>query len=203
MNARNASTSDDAFAAKLETLMNPPQDASPEPGCAAAQPGEDGGFRTPRAGVPGEFNSLGSAFGLAPAESETDPEDASSSPAEMRSSVRHPYLHHIQVARLDNGDPPPAADEFQEVLCEDLSTGGAAVFLKDRPDSEMFIVGLGEPPNRTYLLARVAHVEPVFRVGCQFLRRLQVDPTTGAWVGLPGDNRSEEGSLPRGEANTH
>ncbi len=178
-------------------------DAAAEPACGPAPAEEGGGFHPPSSGDPAEPSSAGGAFGLAPTESESEVDDAPPSAAEKRSSVRHPYLHHIQVAGLADGDGPPAADQFQEVLCEDLSTGGAAVFLKAPPDSDTFIVGLGQPPNRTYLLARVAHVEPVFRVGCQFLRRLQLDPDTGEWIGLPGNNHAEEISLPSGKDNAH
>jgi hypothetical protein len=100
------------------------------------------------------------------------------SATEMRQNARHPF-RYVQMMGTVNGDSLPSEEEFREVVCEDLSGGGMAMFLNHPPDFESCVIALGKPPNATYLLARVAHVQPVFRIGCQFLRRLGPDPITG------------------------
>ncbi len=191
MSTASTPASADDFTAALETLMSPPDGAAPGPSSEVSG-GSQGDATCERfGGSLGQSDSGGSAFGCAPAETESDIADAPPPAAEKRSSLRHPYLQHVQVLSLAEGSRTPTAQQFREVLCEDLSTGGAAVFLKDAPESETFIIGLGQPPNRTYLLARVTHVEPVFRIGCQFLRRLHVDPATGESIELPSDNSVE------------
>lgn len=142
------------------------------------------------------------AFVCAPADAETDVVDAPPSAVEKRTSFRHAFLRHVEVLGLADGQRPSDSERFQEVLCEDLSTGGAAVFLKHAPDFRRFIIKLGQPSAPTYLLARVAHVEPVFRIGCQFVRRIQRDPATGAWIGLSPHDAVEDVAVPRPDKQT-
>ncbi len=191
MSTASTPASADDFAAALETLMSRPDGAAVGPSSEVSG-GSQGDATCERfGGNPGQSDFGGSAFGCAPDETESDIADVPPPAAEKRSSLRHPYLQHVQVLSLPEGSRPTTAQQFREVLCEDLSTGGAAVFLKDAPESDLFIIGLGQPPQ-TYLLARVARVEPVFRIGCEFVRRLQVDPATGEWIGLPGESNEKE-----------
>ncbi len=73
----------------------------------------------------------------------------------------------------------PAQNAFIEVQCFDLSSGGFSFWLDGRPDFQMLIVALGVPPHEKLVSARVVRVEDIsrqgqarFRVGCQFLRRI-------------------------------
>jgi hypothetical protein len=73
----------------------------------------------------------------------------------------------------------PAPDDFSRVPCDDLSSGGISFFLPEEPQFVECVVGLGKPPEVTYVRARVTYHEPVIhrgvncvRVGCQFKSRL-------------------------------
>jgi hypothetical protein len=103
---------------------------------------------------------------------------------DLRRGVRQPFRCIQQLGRVD-GDRLPTLDEFQEVCCDNLSAGGVAMILEQASDFDTCVVALGEGPHATYFLARVCHVEPVYRVGCQFVRRLQVDQRTGRLVASP------------------
>jgi hypothetical protein len=97
------------------------------------------------------------------------------------------------------GDCLPGLHEFREVLCEDLSAGGVAMLLPHPPDFETCVVAIGKAPHVNYFLARVAHAEHVFRIGCQFLSRLDLDPTTGDLAALPPGGGASKASSPTNE----
>lgn len=73
----------------------------------------------------------------------------------------------------------PRADEYVPVSCHDLSTCGVAFYWPDEPDFTQAIVGLGKPPNLTYVRARVVrHARSKttgrFLVACEFIDRVKL-----------------------------
>ena len=118
--------------------------------------------------------------------------------SEMRSTVRHPF-RYAQTFGTVHANLLPSISEFQEALCDDLSAGGVAMFLNHRPESDTCVIALGKAPRVTYYLARVTHVEQAFRVGYQFLRRLELDPTTGDLPRLPLCDEPSKASWPTNE----
>jgi hypothetical protein len=63
------------------------------------------------------------------------------------------------------------------VRCRDLSTGGIALLLPERPLFEFAVVALGKPPRTIYVMVRVVHYKPVsggFHVGCAFVRKVNL-----------------------------
>jgi hypothetical protein len=115
----------------------------------------------------------------------------------LLNAARVPYrvVEHIAPIR---GEDLPAAGDFVAVMCHNLSTGGIGFLLPSRPDFESLVVALGKPPSVSYMEARVVHStevlvlpsgrvqqpggaeaadrrsagEPMFLVGCQFVRRI-------------------------------
>lgn len=72
--------------------------------------------------------------------------------------------------------------------------------MKDEPEAEEYVVGLGRARNLTYLCARVVHTQETarkgqtrYRVGCQFTGRARLDRSTLSLV------RVAEGDLTTGE----
>lgn len=104
-------------------------------------------------------------------------------PADGRKSPREPFLCVQMIGVAEKADLP-SADSFHEITCENVSRGGIAFYLDHVPEFDQCVIALGRPPELTYLLARVAHVDPVYRVGCQFLRKLTVNPATGQLLDL-------------------
>ncbi len=108
-----------------------------------------------------------------------------------RSSPRRAFSHEQLVAGVAHGNMPSLAD-FSRVRCEDVSCGGIAFYLKDEPEFDEYVIGLGKSPNLTYLCARVVHAREAvhkgqmwYYVGCQFTGRARFDRGTLAVVRIP------------------
>jgi hypothetical protein len=98
---------------------------------------------------------------------------------QMRSSPRKTFKCNQRVAPLCS-DLPPQKDEYFNVECNDISQGGISFYLKRPPGCERFAVVLGQKPNITTLIGRVAsskevmhNDERMFLVGCQFVGRIE------------------------------
>jgi hypothetical protein len=98
----------------------------------------------------------------------------------MRSSPRVTFKCNQRIAPLHK-DLPPQKDEYFNVECNDISKGGISFYLKRPPGCERFAVVLGQKPNITTLIGRVASTrevthngERMFLVGCQFVGRLEL-----------------------------
>ena len=75
----------------------------------------------------------------------------------------------------------PTADDFFEVQCLDLSTGGISFFLTDQPQFEDVVVALGKPPQLLHFTASVCRVvetdvgqQPGYMIGCEFRDRVDL-----------------------------
>ena len=97
---------------------------------------------------------------------------------ECRLSPRHEYRYVQRIAPAE-GDQMPGWDEFIEVQCADLSGGGIALLLPERPNFRELIVALGRPPSLVHFAAHVVYIREApdggrnkFQVGCRFLRRV-------------------------------
>lgn len=133
----------------------------------------------------GEVTSARSELPLVPAGEAEGQEAGSDAGADLRKSPRNPFLCTQMLGAVDE-DHLPAVDELEQITCENVSCGGIAFYREGLPDFSECVIALGRPPELTYILARVAHIDPVFRVGCQFLRKLAVDPATGRLVDAEG-----------------
>jgi hypothetical protein len=96
---------------------------------------------------------------------------------ERRKSTRQKFPVQQLVAPYNR--KLPRADEFVPVSCHDLSTCGIAFYWPSEPDFAKAIVGLGNPPNVTYVRARVvrhARSKATGRVlvACEFIDRLRL-----------------------------
>jgi hypothetical protein len=95
-------------------------------------------------------------------------------------AVRRPY-HVIQyMAPWDGELPQPAA--YQEVVCNDLSTGGISFFTKDLPASKGIAITLGHEHD-LLMQAEIVHYQRrqqansfVYYVGCRFTKRIEHVP---------------------------
>ena len=100
-------------------------------------------------------------------------------PAEQRKGPREAYPV-IQLAAPYADSRMPTEEMFREVRCHDISTGGISFFLPHPPDFEYAVVGLGTPPEVTYLTVRVMHHSPYagatkgYLIGCRFLGRVPI-----------------------------
>lgn len=90
---------------------------------------------------------------------------------------RRPYPTRQSIAFCD--EDLPRGDAFEQVICNDVSMCGISFFLNRRPDAQRLVISLGTAPDLTFMLAKVqnfriayAHDKRCFRIGCQFLRRL-------------------------------
>ncbi|MCE9603509.1 MAG: diguanylate cyclase [Planctomycetia bacterium] len=69
-------------------------------------------------------------------------------------------------------------ESFVQVRCRDISPGGFSFVLRERPEFDEVVVGLGIYPNMTYVRAKLVHVAPgtptpsTFLIGCRFAERL-------------------------------
>jgi len=122
--------------------------------------------------------------GDAPADGQADrpstPPDAASGlqGIEQRSSPRQSYQYQQLIAPVYGGSIP-SRKSFFEVTCEDISAGGIAFLLDQRPDFKDLVVALGQDSGVKYLSARVARVvekqrdgKTTYMVGCQFSGRV-------------------------------
>ena len=99
---------------------------------------------------------------------------------ELRASPRRFFQYRQMIAPVSDNAMPAAADFF-EVDCCDISAGGLSFYLDRVPEFDKLIVALGKPPAVTHFAAQVArYVEKVnegrrqYLVGCRFLGRAQV-----------------------------
>ena len=120
-------------------------------------------------------------------------------PEDNRASPRHEFPYEQIVAAVADGEMPSLGD-FRTVPCEDVSCGGIAIILKDKPEAEEYVVGLGKGRNLTYLCARVLHTQETvhkgqmrYGVGCQFTGRARLDRSTLRLVRIvDGDSATGE-----------
>lgn len=73
----------------------------------------------------------------------------------------------------------PRADQFTPVSCRDLSNSGIAFYMPQRADFTKVVVGLGKPPQLTYVAARVVRQAACTSgggvvVGCEFVDRVGI-----------------------------
>ena len=73
----------------------------------------------------------------------------------------------------------PKADQFVPVSCRDLSTSGVSFYWPTAPDFGKAIVGLGGPPNLTYVAVRIVRHTPCKESGrvivaCEFVDRVGI-----------------------------
>ena len=102
--------------------------------------------------------------------------DALSS-SDHRSAERHAFACQQLLAPFRQRRLPSQA-EFRPVLCQDLSPGGFAFFLSDRPDFDELIVALGQVPFQ-FFTAQVQNQTRTrvkrslgYRIGCRFTGRI-------------------------------
>jgi len=76
-------------------------------------------------------------------------------------------------------DDLPDSDAFREIMCRDISKGGIAFYLDERPDFELVVLDLGRGGAARLFTAKVMHVrhaevdgEEKYLVGCQFTGRV-------------------------------
>ena len=82
---------------------------------------------------------------------------------ELRASPRRFFQYRQMIARVSD-DAMPAAADFFEVDCCDISAGGLSFYLDRVPEFDKLIVALGKPPAVTHFAAQVArYVEKVER----------------------------------------
>ena len=53
----------------------------------------------------------------------------------------------------------PTAEQFVEVVCEDISAGGFSFCLKQAPTFRYLVAGLGKPPAVVYFTAEAVRVQ--------------------------------------------
>ena len=116
---------------------------------------------------------------------------------DRRTSVRSEFRCKQWIAPMRDGRLPAAADFF-EVECSDLSAGGFAFLLDRQPEFDTLAVVLGKPPQEVVLAARIVRCTSHgsigrirMRIGCRFLSRLSLPDlpqraeTGDAALGLP------------------
>lgn len=100
--------------------------------------------------------------------------------SERRRSRRYSYPATQLLAPYVRG-ALPAASEFREVQCQDISSGGVAFAWPVEPDFDDVVIQLGLPRSPMFVTARITSVrapsEPSghFLIGCQFTGRVQVE----------------------------
>jgi len=97
---------------------------------------------------------------------------------EGRTSVRRSFNYKQLVAPMYEGLMPSRKDFFQ-VTCENISAGGFAFYIENKPDFEYLVVALGQTPMLTFFSARVIRVmqrelggKELYLVGCRFSGRV-------------------------------
>lgn len=95
-------------------------------------------------------------------------------------AVRRPY-HVIQRMAPWNGFLPEPSD-YQEIVCNDLSTGGLSFFTKEMPATKDVVVTLGQD-HGLLMQAEIVHYQRrqhadsfSYYVGCRFIKRLENVP---------------------------
>jgi len=117
---------------------------------------------------------------------------------DARSSPRHVFPSKQLVAAVVDGKMPSVTD-FSRVPCEDVSRSGIAVYLKDEPEVDEYVVGLGKSPDLSYVCARVVHTRQAvhtgqmrYRVGFQFTGRAHLDRSTLTMVRMSDDSATSD-----------
>jgi hypothetical protein len=94
-------------------------------------------------------------------------------------SQRYPYRCLQWMGRCGGGERLPAAEDFEQVMCLDLSRNGVSFFADDVQIGSLVVIGIGSGDDLMYAIAEVMHrrVERVdgrltYLVGCRFVRRL-------------------------------
>jgi diguanylate cyclase len=105
---------------------------------------------------------------------------------DRRTQARYSYPRVQSIAPYVAGRAP-AADEFREVQCRDLTSGGISFWLPSPPEFSSLVVALGKDGTLKHLLAEVSHTavvrngdKTVCLVGCRFTERLDLDGAPGA-----------------------
>ena len=75
---------------------------------------------------------------------------------ERRHGPRHAFACNQRIAPL-RGPGLPEPDDFFNVRCRDLNSGGISFFLPAAPDFQHFVVELGVPPEVVHMEAVVLH----------------------------------------------
>ena len=94
---------------------------------------------------------------------------------------RHPFPYKQRIA-YTNRTQKVSDLNFELVQFFDISVEGFSFFIRGLPNGDFVVAELGKPPNLIYVEAAVRHVTPhqhggalMMRVGCQYLRRLNVE----------------------------
>jgi hypothetical protein len=97
----------------------------------------------------------------------------------MRTSPRKQFQYSQRIAPM-LGKILPQVDDYLEVECNDISSGGISFFLKRKPGCTHFVIALGQKPTVTLLIAQVMNIKEVkhnhqqmYLVGCKFIDRAQ------------------------------
>ncbi len=85
---------------------------------------------------------------------------------DRRRRPRRLYPFKQSIAPICDGRIPAAGD-FTDVQCHDISSGGFSFFSTVPPAADSFVVILGQPPQLTQVTAQVAHVRRVEHDGCR------------------------------------
>jgi len=105
------------------------------------------------------------------------PPESSQEDRRRRNRRSYPYRQYIAPIIRNR---LPAKTQFATVCCNDISAGGFSYLAGEPPASNRLLVGLGEPPDLTYVVAEVVHVTRVTRgekqtytVGCRYTGRAE------------------------------
>ncbi len=108
--------------------------------------------------------------------------------AERRRARRYSYPATQFLAPYHHGGLP-TADQFREVRCQDISTGGIAFYWPTEPDFDDLVIQLGTRRSPTFVTAQVRYLDALrpgeptgeFLIGCQFTGRVQSGGVAGFW----------------------
>lgn len=118
--------------------------------------------------------------GYVPSIEETIKPPPGATGAERRTSPRISFPYTQRIAPMAGGAIPKKS-QFFEVRCRDISAGGIAFVMDDRPDFQSLVVALGQPPGESFFTARVVRVTEIREddrdwvlVGCRFTGRVHL-----------------------------
>lgn len=87
-----------------------------------------------------------------------------------------------RIAPVQAGQSPAAAD-FRQVRCSDVSSSGFSFIVPEEPQYDELVAEFAMSSKTTYLRARVRNRTPIgpepesgFRIGCEFLESLDWQP---------------------------
>jgi PAS domain S-box-containing protein len=97
---------------------------------------------------------------------------------DRRRRPRRLYPFKQSIAPICGGKIP-AAQDFTDVQCHDISSGGFSFLSALPPVSDSFMVILGQPPQLTHVTAQVAHIRRaeqggrrMYLIGCNYTGRI-------------------------------